>query len=297
VNNSPIHGLELLQADGLGNLDANPSSAASNRGDGGDPYPGITHNPRLSFGTKPASLKNSDGTFVGFGIDSLKQFAPPNDAMSFYLQFGNVTIVRASDTAAVVSFDGAPYSVFRDMLDSLSSHTLSFADSQLSVDGRTRYRWNHWSDAGAKSHLITGQPRGDTLIAFLDRDRLLQYAASNASGHIVVSPATPSGSYVAEGTAITLTATVDAAGYIWGGWLGDTTSRNTQITLPMNRPYSVRAVFLQPLTTADVVAQLLGTATPLNSDQLGYLDVLGNNNARFDVGDFKAWVDATGAPP
>src|SRR3989449_8533750 len=105
VNNRPIHGLELLQADGLGNLDANPSSAASNRGDGGDPYPGITHNPRLSFGTKPASLKNSDGTFVGFGIDSLKQFAPPNDAMSFYLQFGNVTIVRASDTAAAVSFD------------------------------------------------------------------------------------------------------------------------------------------------------------------------------------------------
>jgi len=65
----------------------------------------------------------------------------------------------------------------------------------------------------------------------------------------------------------------------------------------MNRPYSVRAVFLQPLATADVVAQLLGTATPLNADQLGYLDVFGNNNARFDVGDFKAWVDATGAPP
>src|SRR2546430_13211056 len=101
-----------------------------------------------------------------------------------------------------------------------------------------------------------------------------------------------------EGTAIAPTATVDAmAGYIWGGWLGDTLSRNTRITLPMNRPYSVRAVFLQPLTTADVVAQLLGVATPLNADQLGYLDVFGNTNGRFDVGDFKAWVDAPGAPP
>src|SRR5438552_1911332 len=129
------------------------------------------------------------------------------------------------------------------------------------------------------------------------RSRLLQYVASNNKGHIDATPDTLSGSYVAEGTAITLTATVDAAGYIWGGWLGDTTSRNTQITLPMNRPYSVRAVFLQPLTTADVVAQLLGVATPLNADQLGYLDVFGNANGRFDVGDFKAWVDATGAPP
>jgi len=299
VQNGPIHGLELIQADGLGNLDANPSAAASNRGDGGDPYPGITNNPRFSFRTNPAALKNSDRTFVGFGVDSLKQLAPPNGPMSFYLQFGNVTVVKGSDTAAVVSFDGAPYFVFRDMLDSLSPHTVSIADMQLSSDGRTRYRFlPPWSDGGAATHMITGQPQGGTLTAPLARDRQLVYVASNNNGLIDVSPATPSGSYVPEGTAITLTATVDAtAGYIWGGWLGDTLSRNTRITLPMNRPYAVRAVFLQPLTTADVVAQLLGVATPLNADQLGYLDVFGNANARFDVGDFKAWVDATGAPP
>ncbi len=297
VQNGPIHGLELMQADGLGNLDANPSAAASNRGDGGDPYPGITANPRFSFGTKPAALKNSDGTFVGFGIDSIKQLTLPNNAMSFYLQFGNVTVVKASDPAAMVSFDGAPYFVFRDMLDSLSTHTIAVADIQFSSDGRTRYRFLSWSDGLAATHMITGQPQGVTLTATLARDRQLVYVASNNNGHIDVSPATPSGSFVVEGTAITLTATVDATGYLWGGWLGDTLSRNTQITLPMNRPYAVRAVFVQPLTTADVVAQLLGVATPLNADQLGYLDVFGNANARFDVGDFKAWVDATGAPP
>ncbi len=297
VQNGPIHGLELMQADGLGNLDANPSAAASNRGDGGDPYPGITANPRFSFGTKPAALKNSDGTFVGFGIDSIKQLTLPNNAMSFYLQFGNVTVVKASDPAAMVSFDGAPYFVFRDMLDSLSTHTIAVADIQFSSDARTRYRFQSWSDGLAATHMITGQPQGVTLTATLARDRQLVYVASNNNGHIDVSPATPSGSFVVEGTAITLTATVDATGYLWGGWLGDTLSRNTQITLPMNRPYAVRAVFLQPLSTADVVAQLLGVATPLNADQLGYLDVFGNANARFDVGDFKAWVDATGAPP
>ena len=296
VQNGPIHGLELVQADGLGNLDAKPSSVASNRGDGGDPYPGIANNLRYSFGSNPSARKNADNTFVGFGVDSLEQVVT-NGAMSFYLQFGNLTVVKASDTTAVVSFDGAPYFVFRDMLDSLSTHTVSIADIQFSSDTRTRYRFLSWSDGQPRRHGIVGQPQGQTITATLARDRQLVYVASNNKGHVDVSPATPSGSYVAEGTAITLTATVDAAGYLWGGWLGDTLSRNTQITLPMNRPYAVRAVFLQPLATADVVAQLLGVATPLNADQLGYLDVFGNTNRRFDVGDFKAWVDATGAPP
>src|SRR2546422_2801190 len=31
------------------------------------------------------------------------------------LQFGNITVVKGSDTAAVVSFDNTPYFVFRDM--------------------------------------------------------------------------------------------------------------------------------------------------------------------------------------
>lgn len=51
------------------------------------------------------------------------------------------------------------------------------------------------------------------------------------------------------------------------------------------------------LATADVTAQLLGPTAPLNADQLRYLDFLGNNNGAFDVGDFLAWVKATGAPP
>jgi hypothetical protein len=49
------------------------------------------------------------------------------------------------------------------------------------------------------------------------------------------------------------------------------------------------------LATADVVSQVLGTGTPLNVDDLKYLDLLGNNNGSFDVGDFLAWVNATGA--
>jgi M6 family metalloprotease-like protein len=65
----------------------------------------------------------------------------------------------------------------------------------------------------------------------------------------------------------------------------DTTSRafTLKVTVPT-------------LATADVTAQLLGPTSPLSADQIRYLDFLGNNNGSFDIGDFLAWVKATGAP-
>ena len=51
------------------------------------------------------------------------------------------------------------------------------------------------------------------------------------------------------------------------------------------------------LTLGTVVAHILGTASGLTADELKYLDLLGNNNGGFDVGDFLAWVDFTGATP
>jgi hypothetical protein len=49
------------------------------------------------------------------------------------------------------------------------------------------------------------------------------------------------------------------------------------------------------LVAAAVVSQILGSRFVLTVDQLTYLDLLGNNSGGFDVGDFLAWVDATGA--
>jgi len=45
-----------------------------------------------------------------------------------------------------------------------------------------------------------------------------------------------------------------------------------------------------------VVDQLLGVRLALTTDQTRYLDYLGNSNNVFDVGDFLAWVNKTGAP-
>jgi hypothetical protein len=51
------------------------------------------------------------------------------------------------------------------------------------------------------------------------------------------------------------------------------------------------------LATSDVVAHVTGSATALSADEIHYLDLLGNGNGEADVGDFLAWVQATGAMP
>lgn len=213
VNNGPIHGVELAQADGLGNLDRNPNTdPLANRGDAGDPYPGTTGNTAFGWGTKPAAMKNADRSFVGFMLDSVRLLAP-NGAVAFRLRFG------------------------------------------------------------------VG----------------LTYAAT-AGGTVQANPpADTSGSFLVPGSSVTLTATPNAAGR-FAGWSGDTTARAAVLTLPMAHSYNVTATFLRPLATADMVTQLLTGSSSLTPTDLNALDLLGNNNGRFDVGDFLAWVKATGAP-
>jgi immune inhibitor A len=83
VNVGSIHGLELLQADGFGNLDANPNSpcpgspvaGCSNRGDAGDVYPGPTGNRALGSTTQPSDLLNT-GLCSGLRVDSVSQVVP-----------------------------------------------------------------------------------------------------------------------------------------------------------------------------------------------------------------------------
>jgi M6 family metalloprotease-like protein len=69
VNAGPIHGVALVQADGLNQLG---QPGGKNRGDAGDPWPGSSGN--LLFGpeTRPPALDNSGAT-AGFELDSIQQ--------------------------------------------------------------------------------------------------------------------------------------------------------------------------------------------------------------------------------
>jgi len=379
MNSGPIHGLALEEADGKRQLWC--ESQGCNRGDAGDPYPGSTGNPKFAFDTKPAAVKNSDSSFVGFTIDSITVLVP-NGAMSFHLRFGGLTVVRAADTAATVQVDSKTFAVFRNVLDSGSAHVVSFADSQVSSDSGTRFYFTAWSDGGARTHTILGTAAGDTLIAAATKGFRVAVTVG-AHGVVAFSPSgVTNGTYVNQGTPVTLQATPDSQ-YVFGAWSGDTTTGNASVVLPMARPYRLTARFdslmaivgdsvrppgvmgasyddtlhaaggsgvyvwqklsgnLPPgvslgtngrlsgvpaatgtfsfsarvtsgpqtrqgtytitvaaptLVEADVVSQLLH-GTGLTADEQRYLDLLGNKNGFFDVGDFAVWVQATGAVP
>ena len=72
VNSGVVHGVALVQADGFNELRA---SGTSNRGDSGDPFPGITDKRRLSWTTNPRAEDNASG-FAGFMLDRIEQLAP-----------------------------------------------------------------------------------------------------------------------------------------------------------------------------------------------------------------------------
>jgi M6 family metalloprotease-like protein len=305
VNVGSIHGLEVVQADGFGNLDVDPSTApchfkvppptgCSNRGDAGDLYPGTTNNVALTPTSTPAAVTNVGG-LANFSLDQIVQVTP-NGAMQFRLIFP-IWVVRASDTAAVIQFDTATYHttfhVFRAILAQGSTHTVAVADTQFTAFGRTRETFVSWSGGQSRSFTYTAGATPETLTVTLARAHKISYTATSGG---TITASVPSGTFLAEGTPVTLTAADTSAVRTFQGWAGDTVTKNLSITLPMGRPYSVRAVFLETFKTADVVAQLLNGTSPLTASQLLDIDALGNYNGSFDLGDFLAWVQATGAP-
>jgi len=369
----------LVQADGLRELDK-PQGSGGDRGDAGDPYPGSTVNRKFSYGTNPKAVKNSDTTaFVGFELDSVTMRS--DSIMVFKLAFGGPTVVRATDTLAEVSVDGTKYRRFSQLLAPGSTHTIAIDSAQVTADGLRQYIFQSWSDGGGRSHDITGKLAGDSISAAVST-RLRVRATTSGGGTITSYPAgdVASGVYVLKDSTFSLKAT-PSSGKIFGGWSGDTTSSADSIRLTVSKPYTLTAVFFDPLAasagtppapvmgksyshsltatggtgsyswqvasgalpdgltlstagaisgipsktggftatarvtsgsqtadltvsltvtapaliTADVVSQILGTRQPLSADDLKYLDLLGNNSGGFDVGDFLAWVNSTGA--
>ena len=284
VNAGAIHGLALQEADGLRQLWCGGSGC--NRGDAGDPYPGTTNKTAFSFNTNPAAVKNSDASFIGFAIDSIRQIVVGGE-MAFRLRFGGLTVVRASDTAAVISVDAVNYNVFRNLLDDGSIHSVSVADTQFSIpSGRTRWRFASWSPAGARTHDITATLAGGTITANLDRDFQL-IATAGANGTISSSPVVNlAGEFIADGSPVQLTAT-PSGGFAFGGWTGDTTFNGTVFTLPMGRPYTVTASFALPLAITSGTTRPNGVMGAAYNDTLRVTGGSGTNN----------WSVIGGAPP
>jgi len=289
-----IHGVALIQADGAGNLDVNPGTAGSNRGDAGDPFPGVTNNTK--FGP-PTAVMNSSGAFVGFSVDSITQVTP-GATMSFALRFASLTTVTSNDpVGAVIQLDGVPQHRIQVLLDSGSTHTIAVADTQVRADSLVRYIFQSWSDGGARSHSIVITGNTDSISTLLARAFRTKVVVDTNGSVTTDRDSALAGAYMAPGTAVTLFEH-SHPGSFFLGWAGDTTTTDSTLLLTLTKPFAVHAQFSAPLQLADVRQQLLQGTSALSPAQRGWLDQIGNKNGlQDDVGDFLAWVRLTHATP
>jgi hypothetical protein len=207
--------------------------------------------------------------------------------MSFRLRFGALTVARASDSAAVIQFDGANYNVYRDLLDDGSSHAVDFADGQLAADARTRWHFVSWSDGGPQSHTYVGSLAGGPLTANVMRD--FKLVVTGTPGGTIAADTTGinfAGDFIPEGRPVKLTPTPDA-GLRFCGWSGpDTTSRDSVLTLPMARPFAVTGSFGTSPTITSATARRSGVMGAAYADTL-----------RIGGGGVPTWTVTGGALP
>jgi M6 family metalloprotease-like protein len=294
VNTGTIHGVALLQADGLNQLRV-PGSR--NRGDRGDSYPGTTGNTRLSLLSNPAARDNFGG-YLGFIVDRIEQL--PGLPMRFRFTRRLPSVVYALN-GGQVRVEGVLWDRYEEVVPGGDLLHISADPIQLIAGGKTRLTFLKWTPGGPRDQVIISNPaRPDTLVASFSVEHRLRLAKTGF-GNVVASLAgdLADGVYLQENVPVRLTATPDP-GSIFVGWRGDTVATGTVLDLMMRRGYDIEARFVSEVSIAPEQAtdDLLGIAT-LTPAQRAYLDELGNRNGAYDVGDLLALYRRLGqaAPP
>ncbi len=247
VNAQLPHGLALEQADALGELQL---ESGGNRGDAGDPYPGTTSNTVFGAFTNPASDLN-DGTPTYVKIDSIG-FVSGTQTVRARIRFQRPSLVLATDTLATFRLDGTSYNIFSGLLDAGTDYQLEMDSVQVVNNGGNRYTWQSWSNGQPRSHTFTASANGDSIVATVTTEYLVQ-ATVDGSGGVVAS--TPSldltaGEFLPEDAVVQLVASVTTAGHVFEGWTGDTTTASDTLDLVLRHPYRLTATFAPPLTLA-----------------------------------------------
>lgn len=297
VNTGPIQGVSVVQADGFNHLRS--SAANRNRGDHGDPFPGTSQKTAFTLQSVPAARLNT-GEYIGFIVDQIAQL--PNGEMSFRFLRRNPTVVRSALPTASIRVNGTVASRFEEVLPAGTQFTIGADSLQFAGAGRTKARFLAWSIGGPRDQTITSGALPDTISAtFSAEHRLLATTTGTGAGAVTASVAgdLAAGTFYPAGTAVTVTAT-PAAGAVFGGWRGDTTAATPVLALVVGRPYDLEATFVAQVAVAvsDATAEVLGTPR-LSDQQRSFLDLLGNRNGLFDLGDYLALLRREGqaAPP
>lgn len=306
VNDGPIHGVALEQADGLNELRTHNSNQ---RGNSGDAYPGTSVNRSFTISTNPAARDNQ-GASAGFIIDSIYRNASgvanvPSRVVFRFSRRGP-SVFTTNRTGASIKVNSITTQRFDNIVVQGDNITLEAISPQTITAGRTQLTFASWSDGGAQTHTVVSGATPDTVVASFTANHRVNLVTAPIGGTVASdiggSPNLVTGAFVAEGTPVTLTATPTLGG-TFIRFQGDTTTTNATLVLPMGRPYSLTALFSGSVTivTADAVNALLGATCPaspcMSPQQLTYMDQSGNNDGTYNLGDFLAYADRTGLNP
>lgn len=289
VNTGQRQGVALIQADGLDQL-RTPNSG--NRGDGGDPFPGITANHAFGLSTIPSAV-DWDGGPLDVRFDQITEHA--DGSVSFRYTRGAPSLIAVRETGASIRVNGASVDSFSEVLAPGDTLQLAADTTQGDGDGRTEVRWLGWSDGGAASHAwIVPPTTPDTVWADFAVSNLLRVQVTGP-GEVSssVAKATLRGVFLTPGSPVALTATADS-GAVFVGWSGDTIGV-APLTLTMAHPYDLTAQFLAAVDVdATAAARALVGGPPLDHATAAFLDALGNANGVYDIGDYLSWLRRTG---
>ena len=107
-----------------------------------------------------------------------------------------------------------------------------------------RYRFQHWSDGGARSRTLSLPAAGGSLAAAVASEYPLSTLVANPhAGTVTVDPASTDGFY-RDGASVRLAA-VPSPGWEFVQWRGSVRSRQSSATIEMDRPMHAQAVFSQ----------------------------------------------------
>ncbi|MBK6494214.1 MAG: M6 family metalloprotease domain-containing protein [Gemmatimonadetes bacterium] len=294
VNTGVAQGVALVQADGLNQL-RSPITGIRNRGDAGDPFPGTTANHEFGLATSPQAAR-ADGTPLQVRIDRITTEA--GGRVSFRYVRRAPTVIASRAAQARVRVNAVASQTYREVFPPGEVVTITADSIQASLDGRSALRWLSWSNAGPRTQvLVTRAGPPDSLFADFAAAHRVRVAV-NGPG-VVTSSLTGvvgTGAFFDVGVALRLDA-VPGPGVEFLGWRGDSITPAASMNVTLQHPYDLTADFVQVVAvdpTAAVAAILGGPA--LAADQRLYLDVIGNRNGGYDVGDLLAWLRRTGRP-
>ena len=258
VNASSHMAVWLRQADGLDHLGR---TSGGNRGDAGDPFPGLTGNTAFHAGSNPASL-SFQGTATGLTV---LDAAAVGDDVAFRLltRFTRLTVTStgtAPGASGIFTVDGAPVPAppANVVLSApFARRVLEAAAGEVVAPGQRR-PFLQWSDAPS-------EPRARPITTpLVDAAYVAEYGGTQyqllvdllggvndvAPGTIQTMPTSPD-LWFAPSTGVTLTA-VPQTGFGFLGWTGALSGQPNPAAVVMDAPVFGGASFQLIYAVADV---------------------------------------------